>query len=172
MRAAHRAVVSGQKADVRKSEALHQAALARAVSIEDKRSRDTDTTAATAEAVRRILVALPTEVQAGRLTREPEPAGFDLLVGVAPRTVKAVRPRSSSSPHPEVTSRPSIDRQIAQAESTLKKARAEMAAETAKAKRLATKDSAERAEAMHQAALDKLVKSREGLEGAAHAARA
>ena len=37
---------------------------------------------------RRTLATLPGAEQAGRLTREPEPAGFSMFAGVTPRAAK------------------------------------------------------------------------------------
>jgi hypothetical protein len=91
LRAAHRAVLGGKKVDLRKPDEIHRAALGRAESkavslLERAAGRVTDPVR---ETIRRALAALPSDEQAGRLTREPGPAGFSLLAGVKPRAVKA-----------------------------------------------------------------------------------
>lgn len=167
LRAAHRAVVSGRQADVRKPEAVHRAALERAVaqtgrSLESKSDRPS---AAAVDAVRRILSALPTDVPAGRLTREPEPAGFGLLAGITPKAIKAVHAPTPSTPHAKVQPARSNGKQLARARRELQEARSAMAAAAANAKRIAI--SLKRivdAEAKHRATLDKLVASRDALE--------
>jgi len=101
LRAAHRAVLGGKTVDLRKPDEVHRAALDRAAvkatslleqaagSVSDP-ARDT---------IRRALAALPTDEQAGRLTREPQAAGFSLFAGVTPRPLKA-----SALPKPQRTS--------------------------------------------------------------------
>ena len=89
LRTAHRAVLSGKNADIRKPDEVHRAALERAVAkttqlLEQATGRATEPVR---ESIRRTLAALPTDETAGRLTREPPPAGFGLLSGVTPRAV-------------------------------------------------------------------------------------
>jgi hypothetical protein len=99
LRAAHRALLGGKKVDLRKPDELHRAALERAA------RKTTDLLAQAAghaseparETIRRALATLPGDEQAGRLTREPEPAGFNLFAGVKPRPAKA----SAAQPKPE-----------------------------------------------------------------------
>ncbi len=93
LRAAHRAVLGGKKADLRKPDAVHRAALDRAAGkatrlLEQAAGRVSDPARDT---IRRALAALPNDEQAGRLTREPEPAGFSLLAGITPRPVKTTQ---------------------------------------------------------------------------------
>jgi len=101
LRTAHRAVLAGKKADLRKADELHRAALERALAktvsfLEQAAGRVSD---ASRDAIRRTLAALPTDEQAGRLTREPEPAGFSLFEGVKPKAAKvAARGKGKTAP--------------------------------------------------------------------------
>ena len=101
LRAAHRAVLGGKKADLRKPDEVHRAALDRAAAkamslLEQAAGRVSEPARDT---IRRALAALPNDEQAGRLTREPEAAGFSLFAGVTPRPIK-----TSAPPKPERTS--------------------------------------------------------------------
>jgi hypothetical protein len=94
LRAAHRAVLGGKKADLRKPDDVHRAALDRAAAkatglLEHAAGRVSEQARDT---IRRALGALPNDEQAGRLTREPEPAGFSLFAGVTPRRPNAKPP--------------------------------------------------------------------------------
>jgi len=108
LRTAHRAVLAGKKADVRKADELHHAALERALAktvalLEQAAGRVSD---ASRDAIRRTLAALPTDEQAGRMTREPEPAGFSLFEGVKPKAAKvATRSKANieAPPQPDAT---------------------------------------------------------------------
>lgn len=100
LRAAHRALLSGKKSDLRKPDAVHRAALDRAVAktvklLEQADGRISETARDT---IRRALAALPTDEQAGRLTREPAPAGFSLFAGVTPRAAAAAAPPKAAEP--------------------------------------------------------------------------
>ena len=82
-RTAYRAALKGKKADVQKAEAVHSAALQRAIArtiglLENSGERVSNVARHT---VRTALAALPVEEAPGRLTRPPEPAGFSLLFG-------------------------------------------------------------------------------------------
>jgi hypothetical protein len=94
VRAAHRSMLSGHKADVRAPEQVHRATLERAVAW-TTHFLDRSGLAASSvvlDTIRRTLAALPGAEPAGRLTRAPEPAGFTLLTGVAPRPIKTATP--------------------------------------------------------------------------------
>lgn len=97
LRAAHRAVLGGKKADVREAERLHRHTLERAVAaIADILAKGGDTPSeAVLATARRVLAGLPSDDRAGRLTQEPPPAGFSLLEGVS---IKARPPRESAPP--------------------------------------------------------------------------
>ena len=91
LRAAHKAILSGRKADTRQPDQLHRTtlekALTRAVEIADRQGvRLTD---AARDTLRQALSALPADEPAGRHTRAPEPAGFSLLTGITPRPAAA-----------------------------------------------------------------------------------
>jgi hypothetical protein len=106
LRSAHRAVLAGKKVDVRKADDLHRAALERALAktvsfLEQAAGRASDTSR---DAIRRTLAALPTDEQAGRLTREPEPAGFSLFEGVKPKAAKVAargKRKTAAPPQPD-----------------------------------------------------------------------
>jgi len=96
LRAAHRAVLEGKKADLRKAERLHRDTLERAVAATAKllaQSPGTHSEAVLATA-RRVLAGLPGDERAGRLVQEPPPAGFSLLEGIA---IKVPPTRESAS---------------------------------------------------------------------------
>ena len=101
LRSAHRAVLGGKKADLRKPDEVHRAALDRAAAkatslLEQAAGRVSEPARDT---IRRALAALPNDEQAGRLTREPEAVGFSLFAGVTPRPTK-----TSAPPKPDRTS--------------------------------------------------------------------
>jgi hypothetical protein len=87
LRTAHRAVISGRKADLRKPTEAHRAAVqkglqkVRAILQQSSLSESS----ATLNAVTRTLEALPTSGPPGRLATPLQPAGFDILAGVKPR---------------------------------------------------------------------------------------
>jgi hypothetical protein len=95
LRAAHRAALSGRKADTRTADQLHRTtvekAFAKAIGLADKRG--VKITEPVRDTVRRTLAALPGDEAPGRLTRAPEPAGFSLLTGVKVKPA-APKPRS------------------------------------------------------------------------------
>ena len=97
LRAAHRAVLTGRKADTRRADELHRAtvekAFAKSTGIVEKQG--VRLTGAARDTVRRVLMALPGDEPAGRLTRPPEPAGFSLLTGIKPRPVLTHQPRAT-----------------------------------------------------------------------------
>jgi valyl-tRNA synthetase len=94
LRTAHRAVIGGKKVDLRKPDEVHRAALERAaaktVSLLERAAGTVSEPARTA--IRRTLATLPADEQPGRLTREPEPAGFSMFAGVTPRAGRIAPP--------------------------------------------------------------------------------
>ncbi len=110
LRAAHRSALTGRPVDTRKADDLHKTTLekafAQAVSAAQKHGvRLTD---AAREAVRRTLAALPTDEPAGRITREPPPAGFSLFTGIKPRPAEPEKKRAGQGKKPEaVAAKPS-----------------------------------------------------------------
>jgi hypothetical protein len=91
LRTAHRAVIGGKKGDLRKPDEVHRAALERAVaktvSLLERAAGNVSEPVRTT--IRRTLATLPGEEQAGRLTREPAPAGFSMFAGITPRAATA-----------------------------------------------------------------------------------
>jgi hypothetical protein len=97
LRAAHRSALSGRTVDTRKPEELHKTtvakAFAKATAIAQKKGVALSDTVR--EAIRRTLAALPTDEQAGRMTREPAPVGFSLLTGIKPPPTAVMKRRES-----------------------------------------------------------------------------
>jgi hypothetical protein len=99
LRSAHRAVLGGKAADLRKSDEVHRAALERATqkttALLEKAAGSVSPAAR--DAIRRALATLPGEERPGRLTREPQPAGFSLFAGVKlpPPKPESRKPESS-----------------------------------------------------------------------------
>jgi hypothetical protein len=141
LRAAHRAALSGRKADTRTADQLHRTtvekAFAKAIGLADKRG--VKITDPVREIVRRTLAALPGEEAPGRLTRAPEPAGFSLLTGVKVRPEPEVRrPKSNAQAErerqeaerkarEEQKAREKREREIRKAEQALKNAERRLA---------------------------------------------
>jgi len=90
LRTAHRAVIGGKKVDLRKPDEVHRAALDRAaaktLSLLERAAGNVSEPVRTT--IRRTLATLPGEEQAGRLTREPEPAGFSMFAGIKPQSAR------------------------------------------------------------------------------------
>jgi hypothetical protein len=107
LRTAHRAVIGGKKVDLRKPDEVHRSALERAAAkAESLLQRETGNVSEPARmAIRRTLATLPGEEQAGRLTREPEPAGFSMFAGVTPRAGKPAPPRAKQKHEPKQNQR-------------------------------------------------------------------
>jgi hypothetical protein len=88
LRAAHRAVLSGRKADLRAPDAAHRKALKTAVASTLRLMADSGqsvSSAAHAE-ISRTLESLPADEPPGRLTRPLSPGGFEALQGMRIRT--------------------------------------------------------------------------------------
>jgi exonuclease VII large subunit len=151
VRAAHRSMLSGHKADLRTPEQVHRATLERAVAWTTNILDRSGLAASSAvlDTIRRTLAELPGAEPAGRLTRPPEPAGFTLLTGVTPRPIKT-SPPAQELKRPDVR-KPDARKQDARKEQALQKQkeRAEKAkqrAEAAAARKLQrAKQAAERA---------------------------
>jgi hypothetical protein len=99
LRAAHRAVLTGRKADTRQSDQLHRATVEKAFSkaIGAAEKNGVRLTGSARDTIRRVLAALPGEEPAGRLTRPPEPPGFNLLTGIKPRPAAARQVRATAA---------------------------------------------------------------------------
>ena len=91
LRAAHKAILSGRKADTRQPDQLHRTTLERAFSraVEIAGRHGVRLTDAARDTLRQALSALPADEPAGRHTHAPEPAGFSLLTGITPRPAAA-----------------------------------------------------------------------------------
>jgi hypothetical protein len=102
LRAAHRTALSGRNADTRKHDALHNATLEKAFAhaVAAAQTHGIHLTDASRDAIRRTLAALPTDEPAGRITREPPPAGFSLLTGIKPRPIEDAKKEVAATPKP------------------------------------------------------------------------
>lgn len=179
LRTAHRAVISGRDADLRKPTEAHRAAVQKAVDKARailKQARLSETSA-TLNAITRTLEALPTSGPPGRLETPLQPAGFDILAGVKPRanlqlleknvpssSVVSGFSRTESKNQKAAKERPTVagpsPRELANAKGVLRAAR--QAAEKAqKALKTATDraDAARADEARHRAALDRAIQA-------------
>ena len=140
LRSAHRAALSGRKADTRTADQLHRTtvekAFAKAIGLAEKRG--VKITDPVRETVRRTLAALPGEEAPGRLTRAPEPAGFSLLTGVKVREPEVRSPKSDAraererqaaerKAREEQKAREKREREIKKAEQALKNAERRLA---------------------------------------------
>lgn len=98
LRAAHRSALAGREVDTRKPDELHKATVEKALAraIADAQKRGVHLTDTARDALRRTLTALPTDEPAGRITREPPPAGFSLLTGIKPRPTGDAKPAHSA----------------------------------------------------------------------------
>ena len=100
LRVVHRAALSGRNVDTRKPDELHRTtiekAIAKALALAERRG--VSVSDAARDALRRTLTALPVDEPAGRITREPPPAGFSLLTGVKPAPANSQRERAKSDP--------------------------------------------------------------------------
>jgi len=143
LRTAHRSALTGRHVDTRKADELHKAtvekAFARAVAgAQQKGIRLPDTVR---DAIRRTLTALPTDEPAGRMTREPPPAGFSLLTGIKPHPTHPpddqaaglkTRPTSRAVEKQAERARQEAERKTRQAEERARKEREKREREIAK----------------------------------------
>lgn len=92
LRAAHRSVISGRKADLRRADLAHHEAVRQALEAAQKivEKAGIRSSRTTREGLRRALDALPSRQPPGRLTDVPEPTGFDVLEGVRPTRLAVV----------------------------------------------------------------------------------
>lgn len=182
LRAAHRAVISGRNADLRKPTEAHRAAVQKAL---DKirailKEAQLSESSATLNAITRTLEALPTSGPPGRLVTPLQPAGFDILAGVKPRAdlrlVEKEPPRSSvvtgfgrteteSKKRKAAKPRGPSARELAKARAAVRAAR-QAAAKAQKALETATgrADDARAEEARQRAALDRAMQTRHSRE--------
>ncbi len=100
LRAVHRSALAGRDVDTRKPDELHKTTVEKAFAkaLADAQKRGIHLTDAARDQLRRTLSALPTDEPAGRMTREPPPAGFSLLTGIKPRPPGQEKPARASQP--------------------------------------------------------------------------
>ena len=172
LRAAHRAVLGGKKADLRKPDEVHRAALdraaAKATSLLEQAAGGVSEPAR--DTIRRALAALPNQEQAGRLTREPEAAGFSLFAGVTPRPVKAsAAPKPAQKKPDEAAERRDAQRERQRAEQARQKAERERenALTEARKEMKTAQRAAERATFVARKAESELARARKAEEQAA-----
>lgn len=94
LRAAHRAVLGGKKADLRAADAAHRAAVKEALPSTLRLAKEggQSVSAATQTEIARTLESLPAEEPPGRLSKPLHPGGFEALQGMP------IRPRKETSP--------------------------------------------------------------------------
>lgn len=140
LRDAHKAALRGRTVDLRKADAAHREALARALKETlDLVSSAGHSTSALRDSVMRTLQALPADIHAGRLDAPLAPAGFGLLEGFtparAPLRIVEKKPAAPAAKEAPATKTAPLDRQAerrrAQEE---KRARAQAAKEAQRAR--------------------------------------
>ena len=91
LRTAHKAVLSGQRADLRSVSADHEEALENALkaAIEVLKDAGHPASDATRQAIGTTLRGLPAENPPGRLARTLQPGGFEMLAGIPMRAAPA-----------------------------------------------------------------------------------
>jgi hypothetical protein len=191
LRAAHAAILSGKKADVRAAGQAHDAALQGALesALGFLAEAGQPATDATKQAIATTLRALPSGESPGRLTHALEPGGFEVLAGIPVAPLRAgdppaPKPAPRKTHTPEAEPRPVPPKRGAQAEE-LVRARKEAAAaaeavrqaeRTAKREELEAartareREKAERAAGVAQRALDSARQALAGAERAHEAA--
>lgn len=171
LRAAHRTVLEGRKADLKAAEGAHQAALRKAfhevTAILDRSGEKPS--AVTLEGVTQTLKGLPSEAAPGRLTQTLKPAGFEILAGLTAR-LPSRHPASRSSKSQPATkdSRQSLGhakRLLAAAERQLHRAQeAQQKADAAVKLRMTRLDAARADEERQREALERAIETRHDLE--------
>lgn len=171
LRAAHRAVLEGRKADLKGTEGAHQAALRKAfdeVAAILHRAGEKPSSA-TLEGVTQTLTRLPSKAAPGRLDQTLKPAGFEILSGLTAR-IPSRHPtsRSSKSQPEKKDSRQSLGnakRLLVAAERALHRAREAQQQADAALKLRTTHLNAARADEEHKReALERASETRQDLE--------
>ena len=105
LRRAQEALLTGKSADLRAVTAAHRSAVSDGLKEIDLLAAHAGRplTAATRQAVRQILEALPGGVEPGRLARSIEAPGFEVFAGVDPRSL---RPAPAKKPGPRAAATP------------------------------------------------------------------
>ena len=171
LRAAHRSLLEGRKADLKGVEGSHQAALRKAFTeVTDilHRSGEKPSTA-TLEGVTQTLTGLPSEAAPGRLDQTLKPAGFEILSGLTTH-IPSRHPasRSSKSEPAKKDSRQSLanaKRALVAAERELHRAReAQHNADAAVKLRMTRLNAARADEERKRKALEQASETRQDLE--------
>jgi len=171
LRAAHRAVLEGRKADLKGAEGAHQAALRKAFNevTEILRRSGEKPSTATLEGVTQTLTGLPSEAAPGRLDQALKPAGFEILSGLTAH-IPSRHPasRSSKSQPAKKDSRQSLanaKRLLVAAERELHRAReAQQKADAAVKLRMTRLPAARADEERKRQALERASETRQDLE--------
>jgi len=168
LRAAHRAVLEGNKADITRADVAHRAAIREALN-RAATMLGSAASPATREAMTRTLEALPAQIKPGRLTQALLPAGFAILEGLIPRQLPVPKPSSSSRVQPawheSRLAFANARKRLAAAERELVRARDTQANLDATVKREAARLAALHAdEARQREVLDRVTASRQALE--------
>jgi hypothetical protein len=112
LRATHDATVSGKRADLRGASRAHEQAVDSALraTLAILAEEGQPVTEATKQAVATTLRGLPADEEPGRLTRQLQPRGFEMLAGALPggkvRPVSAPPPIPKSAPSPRAKTTP------------------------------------------------------------------
>jgi hypothetical protein len=171
LRAVHRALLEGRKADLKGTEAAHQAALRKAfdeVTVILHRAGEKPSSA-TLEGVTQTLAGLPAEASPGRLDQALKPAGFEILSGLTTH-IPSGHPASRSSKSQPATkdSRQSLgnaNRLLVAAERELHRAReAQQKADTALKLRMTRLTAAKADEEQKREAFERASETRQDLE--------
>ena len=93
LRKAHRAVLGGNRGDIRETAKAHEAAVELALksTLDLLRAEGHPATDATRHAIQTTLRALPVDEDPGRLTQALQPGGFEMLTGLAVAPVRQGR---------------------------------------------------------------------------------
>jgi hypothetical protein len=124
LRAAHRAVLGGGNADLRRADAAHRDAVNAALSSTLRIAKDAGqgVSSAMQMEIARTLQSLPGDAARGRLTKALRPGGFEALQGMPLRERKAEPAPAAEKPPPRPDRR-TAERERAEARRALNEAR-------------------------------------------------
>jgi hypothetical protein len=153
LRAAHRAVLGGRKADLRAADAEHREALKAALTstLRLLGESDQNVSSAAQTEIARTLESLPVAQPAGRLSKPLQPGGFEALQGMPVRGQKAPAPAAREKEKPQRDDNAALERERKQKQRAL--------------------EEAERQKRWYRAAVTRLQKRVEGAERATATAR-
>ncbi len=102
LRKIHKAILGGQRADIREATKAHDAAVDRALksTLALLRDEGQPATDATRQAIQTTLRALPADEAPGRLTHPLQPGGFEMLTGLSVAPVRQGNFRAKAEPAP------------------------------------------------------------------------